>query len=95
MNINSPNDAYRFLVSNNIIGICPEAQNLVTCMDALSRMCACDSAEAKQQRFNQCAQNYIAFAKRAAGFSGVLLAKAQDSRISFLMNGQQISTYTR
>jgi hypothetical protein len=95
MNLNSPQDAYYFLVSQNITGICPEASNLVACVDSLSRMCACDPPETKRVRFNQCVQNYIAFSRRASNFTNLLLTKANDSRLSFYLNGQQISTITR
>lgn len=95
MNINSPNDCYHFLIRNGFVGLCPETQNLVACMDILTRMCACDPAEAKQARYNQCKQNYIAFAGRAQNYAGTLFSKVNDSRITFCLNNQPISTVTR
>lgn len=96
MNFNSPNDCYHFLVGNGLVGICPETQNLVACMDILVRMCACDPADKKQARYNQCKQNYIAFASRAGSFSAVLLAKIpNDNRINFYLNNQLLCSITR
>lgn len=96
MNFNSPNDFYSFLVGNGLSGISPETQNLVACMDILSRMCACDPAEAKQAKFNQCKQNYIAFASRAQSFSMSLFSKVQnDTRISFYLNNQLLASISR
>lgn len=95
MNINSPNDLYNFLKGNGIVGVCPEAQHMVACMDSLIRMCACDPPQAKQTKFNQCKQYYIAFASRAQNFAYTLLAKTTDNRIQFHLNGQIISTITR
>jgi len=96
MNFNSPNDCYHFLVGNGLVGLCPETQNLVACMDILTRMCSCDPANAKQNRFNQCKQNYIAFAGRAGNFTTQLLSKVQnETRISFYLNGQMLSTVSR
>jgi hypothetical protein len=95
MNINSPNDLYHFLVGNGMVGICPEAQNLVTCMDILVRMCACDPPQSKQARLNQCKQHYVAFASRAQNFSYLLLSKANDNRMQFYLNNQMIASITR
>jgi len=96
MNFESPQDCSRFLVGNGLVGLCPETQNLVACMDILVRMCACDPAEKKQARYNQCKQNYIAFASRATGFSSVLLSKCpNDNRINFYLNGQLLCSVTR
>jgi len=96
MNFNSPNDCYHFLVGNGLVGLCPETQNLVACMDILVRMCSCDPQDKKQARFNQCKQNYIAFASRAQSFSAQLLSKVpNDNRINFHLNNQLISTVVR
>ena len=95
MNINSPNDLYHFLTGNKMIGICPESQNLVACMDSLIRMCACDPPQAKQLKFNQCKQHYIAFSSKAQNFAYTLLSKTSDNRIQFYLNGQVISSITR
>lgn len=95
MTIGSPNALFSFLVGNGLAGICPEAQNLVACMDILSRMCACDPPQAKTARWNQCVQNYVGFAARAQGHAAVLLAKANDNRITFQLNGQVIGTVSR
>lgn len=95
MNIDSPQDARNFLVGNGIVGLCPETQNLVACMDILSRMCSCDPKEAKQAKFNQCKQHYIAFASKAQNFSAILLQKVKDGRICFYLNNQLISTVSR
>jgi len=95
MNFNSPNDCYHFLVGNGLVGLCPESQNLISCMDILSRMCSCDPAEAKQTRFNQCKQNYISFAGRSQNFAAQLLSKANDNRINFYLNNQLLATIVR
>jgi len=96
MNFNSPNDAYHFLIGNKLVGLCPETQNLVACMDILIRMCACDPQEAKQARFNQCKQHYIAFASKARNFSSILLSKlGNDNRLNFYLNNQLLSTVSR
>jgi len=95
MNMGTPNDLYHFLVGNGLVGICPEAQNLVSCMDILSRMCACDPPQAKQARFNQCKQHYVAFAARAQNYSVQLLSKSNDNRMMFYMNGQLIGSVAR
>jgi hypothetical protein len=95
MNVNNPNELYHFLIGNGLVGICPEAQNLVACMDILSRMCACDPPEAKQARLNQCKQHYVAFAARASGYSATLLTKTNDNRIHFYLNGQLIGSVAR
>jgi len=95
MNINNPHEFYHFLIGNAIVGICPEAQNLVSCMDILARMCACDPPAAKQARFNMCQQHYIAFANRAQSFSSILLSKVNEGRMSFYLNGQIISNISR
>lgn len=95
MNLNNPNELYHFLIGNGLVGMCPEAQNLVACMDILSRMCACDPPEAKQARFNQCKQHYIAFAARAQNFAQAMLSKTTDNRMSFYLNGQLIGGISR
>ena len=95
MNINSPQDLYSFLVSNGLVGISQEGQNVVACMDVLMRMCSCDPAPAKTARYNQCQQNYIAFVSRSPAFSTQLLSKVNDSRISFYLNNQLLSTISR
>lgn len=95
MNFNNPGDLYHFLVGNALVGICPEAQNLVACMDILSRMCSCDPPQAKQDKMNQCKQHYIAFASRAQGYSPTLLSKINDNRMSFYLNNQLIGTVSR
>ncbi len=95
MNFNTPNDCYHFLVGNGLVGLCPESQNLVACMDILSRMCSCDPAPAKQARMNQCKQHYIAFASRAGSFAAQLLSKTNETRINFYLNGQLLATITR
>lgn len=95
MNINNPNDLYQFLMSNGFVGICPEAQNLVSCMDALARMCSCDPIQAKTARYNQCIQNYMAFTSKAHLFTSLLLTKVIDGRLSFYFNGQLLTSITR
>ena len=95
MNINSPNELHHFLVGKGITGICPEAQHLVTCMDILSRMCACDPQAAKQARFNQCRQHYIAFASRAQSIAHLIFPKIDEVRIQFYLNNQLISIINR
>ena len=95
MNINGPTDLNGFLIGNGIVGICPEGQNLVACLDVLSRMCACDPPEAKRARYNQCQQHYVNFASRAQSFAGTLLSKTNESRIQFYLNNQLIATIIR
>ena len=95
MNITSPNEMYRFLIGNGIVGICPEAQNLVACMDVLVRMCACDPPQAKQAKFNQCVGHYVSFVNRAQSLAPTLLSKAIDNRMSFSLNGQSIGNISR
>lgn len=96
MNFNSPNDFYQFLTRSGLSGLSPETQNLVSCMDALSRMCACDPQEAKQAKLGQCKQHYLAFASKAQGFSNSLLSKTNNEmRICFYLNKQLISTINR
>ena len=95
MNINSPNELYNFLTGNGIVGICPEAQNMVACMDSLTRMCACDPPQAKQDRWNQCKRHYIAFVARSQNFAYTLLSKTNDSRIQFYLNNQIIASVSR
>jgi hypothetical protein len=95
MNFNSPSDCYHFLIGNGLVGLCAETQNLVACMDVLSRMCSCDPLSAKQAKMNQCKQNYIAFASRASNFTSILLSKTNNNRITFYLNGQILVTITR
>ena len=95
MNISSPNDLNNFLIGNALVGMCPETQNLVACMDMLSRMCACDPPQAKQAKANQCKQHYISFVSRAQSFSSILLSKANDNKMSFHLNGQLIGNISR
>ena len=95
MNINSPQELSGFLVGNGLVGICPEAQTLVACLDILNRMCACDPQQAKTARFNQCKQNYIGFASRANNFKAKLLEKANSNVMAFYLNGQLISEVRR
>ena len=94
MNINSPNEAFSFLRNNGLVGLCPESQNLVACMDILSRMCSCDPPEAKRVRYNQCVQCYVSFAARAQAYAGAIIAKAND-RVTFFLNGQVIGSVNR
>ena len=95
MNMAGPNDLYHFLVGNGLVGICPEAQHMVACMDVLIRMCACDPQKAKQDRLNQCRQHYIAFVSKSPNFAIPLLTKANDNRMQFYLNNQLIATITR
>lgn len=95
MNINNPNDLYQFLLNNALSGVSPEAQGFVSCMNILLKMCSCDPAQAKIARYNQCTQNYIAFVSKSPSISGILLSKANDSRISFYLNGQLLSSIIR
>jgi hypothetical protein len=95
MNINNPNEACSFLVGNGIVGCCQESQNLVACMDILSRMCACDPIEAKRNRYNQCIQNYTSFASRAQSVASIILSKANTNRVNFYLNGQLIGAVCR
>ena len=90
-----PEDLRHFLIGNGIIGICPEAQNLVACMDILARMCACDPPQSKQAKYNQCKQHYIAFASKSSSFAAMLLSKVNDSRVDFYLNNQMIASITR
>ena len=94
MRINNPNDLYNFLIGNGLAGINPEAQSVISCVDILIRMCACDPQEAKTARYNQCVGNYVNFASKAQGFKHALLSKS-DGKISFYMNNQLIGEITR
>ena len=92
MKINSPNEAYHFLKNNGLSGLCQESQQLIACMNILSRMCSCDPIESRKAKFNQCTQHYIAFASKAPSFSGALLNKINgERRITFYLNNQLIS----
>jgi len=96
MNFNAPSDVNGWLLGNGLVGLCPETQNLITCMDMLSRMCPCDSSDAKTKRFNQCKQHYIAFASRAQSFSPQLFSKApNENKFCFFLNNQLLSSVTR
>jgi hypothetical protein len=95
MNINSPNDLYRFLAGNGLSNICPETQNLVACMNVLSRMCSCDTVQAKQAKVNECSRHYVAFSSKAGSFSAELLQKANDNKINFYLNNQLIGSIHR
>lgn len=95
MNINSPNELYRFLVGNGLTGICPEAQNLVSCMNVLVRMCSCEPSSVKQSKYNECTQHYINFIKKSGSFSSILLQKANENRINFSINNQMIASIHR
>ena len=95
MILKGPEDLRNFLIGNGIVGICPEAQNLVACMDMLARMCACDPPQAKQAKLNQCKQYYIGFASRASSLSPTLLSKANDGIMDFYINNQMIASIRR
>ncbi len=95
MNFNSANEASRFLSNSGLGGICPEAQNLIACMNVLSRMCSCDPPQAKRAKFNECNHHYIAFVGRAQSFSNVLLQKANDNKMNFFFNNQLIGSISR
>lgn len=96
MNFNTPNDFYHFLVGNGLVGLCPETQNLVSCMDVLMRMCSCDPQDKKQAKFNQCKQSYVAFATRAQTYSSRLFGKlSNETRINFYLNNQLLSSLIR
>jgi len=96
MNINSPQDACKFLITYRLLGLCSETQNLVSCMDALSRMCSCDTQEAKNNKFNQCKQNYISFVSKSNVFKNEIFSKLSgENRINFSFNGQPIGTICR
>lgn len=95
MNISSPIELVKFLSSKGIVGVCPEAQNLVACIDALSRICACDPLIAKQMKVAECNRHYVAFVSRASNFSALLMSKTTDNRIIFYSNGQIIGNVNR
>jgi hypothetical protein len=95
MTINGPKELHGFLVGNNLVRLSPEAQNLVACVDILSRMCACDPPQAKTARWNACMQCYIGFASRASNVATALFQKTNDPRISFYLNGQLIGEISR
>ena len=95
MTIKTPQELHGFLIGNNLVRLCPEAQNFVACMDILSRMCACDPPNAKQTRWNQCMQCYIGFARQAQNHAATLFSKTNDTRISFYLNNQIIADIGR
>lgn len=95
MNISGPQECYHFLVGNALVGLCPESQNMVVCIDHLSRMCPCDPAPAKQSKFNQCMALYAAFASKAPNFKGQLFSKVPENRIQFFLNGQMVGSVCR
>ena len=95
MMIKSPQELCSFIVGNGLVGMCPESQGLVACMDILSRMCACDPVQAKTARFNQCRQLYINFVSRASDFGPTLFSKANDNRISFYLSNQLLREINR
>ncbi len=95
MNINSPNDLYRFLAGNGLGNICPEAQNLIACMNVMSRMCSCDPAIVKQTKYSECIRHYSSFVSKSSSFSSILLQKANDNRMNFYLNKQFIGSIHR
>ena len=95
ISINGPQELYHFLVGHALVGINPEAQQLVLCIDSLSRMCMCDPAPLKQNKFNQCKSLYTNFVQKCLGSASLLLNKAGTNRIVFLLNGQQIGSICR
>lgn len=95
MNINNPNECYRFFIGNGLGSICPEAQNLVACMNVLSRMCSCDPPQVKRIKVNECNHHYTSFVAKSKSFSSTLLQKANDNRINFYLNNQLIGSITR
>ena len=95
MTLNSPQEAYHFLLGHGLVGLCPETKNLVACMDVLVRMCSCDPADAKRDRLNQCIQHYTSFAMKAQSHSATLLSKANTNKFIFTLNNQLLTTITR
>lgn len=95
MNINNAQEMYGFLIGHGLAGLCPESQNLVSCMDFLSRMCSCESTQAKASKYHQCMQSYVGFASRAQNYSNRLLSSANDVRMSFYLNNQLIGSISR
>lgn len=95
MNINSPQELYGFLIGNALVGICPESQNLILCIDSLSRMCPCDPSEFKTAKYNHCIALYVNFVHRSQSLSGMLFQKVKDNRIQFFLNGQLIGQSSR
>ena len=95
MRINNAIELYHFVRNNQLIGMAPEIAPLVNCIDELGRMCACDTAEVKNAKLNQCRAIYIAFASKAQKYKGIMFSKTNDAIITFCIDGQQIITLSR
>lgn len=95
MNINSASDLYHFLVGHGLSRMCPEAQNFITAMEILSRMCACDPPAAKAAQSHICHAQYVNFCTRAQSYAQAMLEKVGQTKIFFYNNGQLIGSVGR
>lgn len=64
-------------------------------MDIILRMCACDPQPAKEAKWQQAVQLYMAFATKAGSFKEDLLSKTGDGVVAFYYNNQMINEVRR
>lgn len=89
MRISNAVEFFHFSKKNGLQGLAPEIQALIKCLEEYGNLCACDSAEVKQTKFNQCKNFYLAFASRAVNHKAVLISKVADGHLS-LYNDKQL-----
>jgi len=86
MNINNPAEAFNLIQTNNLIGMCPEAQQVIVASNVLMRMCPCCSKDEKNLRYEQFKTAYINFVKKAVELK---LTKDGES-VSFYLDNKLI-----
>lgn len=95
MRINGLGDFFNFARQHGLGQVSGEAQQFLICMEEYSRMCNCDSVEAKKTKSNTCRGFYNAFARNANSYREFLLSKCGDGNISFCIDNQTIMTVVR
>ena len=92
MRINNVGDFFGFITGNALIGLAPELSPFIVCMDEFSRMCSCDSIEARNAKLHHCNSFYVAFVSKSNQYKATLLSKTRDGVLSFYVNNQHVVT---
>ena len=92
MTINNIGEFFHFVKNNGLVGLSPEVQSLVSCMEEYGRLCSCNSTLVKTSKINKCKSLYTIFVSKSINYKSILLSKVSDNQITFNNDGQLITT---
>jgi len=83
MEIRGTGSFLHFIRSNGLTGSSPEINAFVVCMEEYDRLCACDSPEYRESKYNQCRGLFESSISRGDGLKSIFLSKTNSIKISF------------